>query len=129
MAVLQHELGWEYYGSKHHESIYTRFYQGYILPRKFGVDKRYGHLSDLIKAGQITREQALEQLRKPPYPQELQQQDVHYVCKKLGFSRLQFEQIMNADPRTFGEYRNSYERVEFMRNAVNWLRGKSLYPR
>jgi N-acetyl sugar amidotransferase len=128
-ALLQKELGWEYYGGKHHESIYTRFYQGYLLPRKFGVDKRYGHLSDLIKAGQMTREEALAEMKQPPYPEELQLQDVQYVCKKLGFTRAQFDEIMNRPPKTFRDYRNSFDRMELMRNSVNRLRGMGLYPR
>jgi N-acetyl sugar amidotransferase len=129
MAFLKRELGWEYYGGKHHESIYTRFYQGYVLPRKFGIDKRYGHLSDLIKAGQMTREQALEEMKQPPYAPEIQQQDVQYVCKKLGFSPAQFEALMTARPKSFRDYKHSFERVESMRRAVNWLRAKGVYPR
>jgi N-acetyl sugar amidotransferase len=129
MQLLQSELGWEYYGGKHHESLYTRFYQGHVLPRKFGVDKRYGHLSDLIKSGQLTREQALEEVRKPPYPEDLQQQDVAYVCKKLGLSAEQWDEIMRAPVRSFRDYKNSFGIVESLRHSVNWLRGNGLYPR
>ena len=129
MQLLQSELGWEYYGGKHHESLYTRFYQGHVLPRKFGVDKRYGHLSDLVKSGQLTREQALEEVRKPPYPEELQQQDVAYVCKKLGLSAEQWDEIMRAPVRSFRDYKNAFGIVESLRHSVNWLRGNGLYPR
>lgn len=129
MQLLQSELGWEYYGGKHHESLYTRFYQGHVLPRKFGVDKRYGHLSDLVKSGQLTREQALEEVRKPPYSEELQQQDVAYVCKKLGLSAEQWDEIMRAPVRSFRDYRNAFGIVESLRHSVNWLRGRGLYPR
>lgn len=129
MELLQKELDWEYYGGKHHESIYTRFYQGFVLPRKFGVDKRYGHLSDLIKAGQMTREQALKEIRQPPYSAALQQQDVVYVCKKLGFPLPQFEKIMGAEVKSFRDYRNSFAAVAFMRRAVDSMRGRGLYPR
>jgi N-acetyl sugar amidotransferase len=129
MAFLQKDLGWEYYGGKHHESIYTRFYQGYVLPKKFGVDKRYGHLSDLIKAGQLTRAQALEEIKQPPYPKEVQEQDVLYACKKFGFTPRQFDDIMKAEVKSFRDYRNSFNRIEFMRNSVNWLRRHGLYPR
>ncbi|MHC1783281.1 MAG: hypothetical protein AB9891_11120 [Anaerolineaceae bacterium] len=59
LGVLQNELGWEYYGGKHYESIYTRFFQGYILPKKFNIDKRRAHFSSLIRSGQKTREQEL----------------------------------------------------------------------
>lgn len=129
MALLQNKLGWEYYGGKHHESIYTRFYQGYILPRKFGVDKRYGHLSDLIKAGQLSRERALEEIKQPPYPEEMQRQDIEYVCKKLCLSQQQFESIMNAEIKSFRQFKNSFSTFEFMRNMVNWFRHKGMYPR
>jgi hypothetical protein len=126
---LQKELGWKYYGGKHHESIYTRFYQGYILPRKFGIDKRVGHLSDLINAGQITKAQALEEMKEPPYAEELQQQDRRYVCKKLGFTEAEFDAIIRAEPRSFRDYKNSYAAVELLRNTVNKLRSSGLYPR
>jgi len=129
MATLQKELGWKYYGGKHHESIYTRFYQGYILPRKFGIDKRVGHLSDLINAGQITKAQALEEMKEPPYAEELQQQDRRYVCKKLGFTEAEFDAIIRAEPRSFRDYKNSYAAVELLRNTVNKLRSSGLYPR
>jgi N-acetyl sugar amidotransferase len=129
IKLLQNELGWVNYGGKHHESVYTRFYQGYVLPRKFGVDKRYGHLSDLINGGQISRDEALKQIQEPPYSEELQQRDVEYVCKKMGFTRAQFDQIMSAPPRTFREYKNSYTSVQFLRHAVNTFRGFGLYPR
>ena len=129
MALLRNQLGWKDYGGKHHESIYTRFYQGYVLPRKFGVDKRYGHLSDLINAGQITRTQALAEMQKPPYAEELQQQDLAYVVKKLRLSHEQFEHIMRAPIKSFRDYRNLYEPVQWLRNGVNRLRKHQLYPR
>lgn len=129
MALLQEMLGWRYYGGKHHESIYTRFYQGYVLPRKFGIDKRYGHLSDLINAGQMTREAALREVSGPPYPEDLQQQDLAYVTKKLGLTAAQFEEIMRAERKSFRDYRNSFRLVQFMRRTVNRLRHGGLYPK
>lgn len=129
MDVLRNDLGWKDYGGKHHESIYTRFYQGYILPRKFGVDKRYGHLSDLINAGQISRAQAALEMQKPPYAEDLQQQDIAYVLKKFRLSPQQFEEIMLAPIRSFRDYRNLYEPVQMLRNTVNHLRKHHLYPR
>lgn len=71
MDILRTKLDWKYYGGKHYESIYTRFYQGYILPTKFGIDKRKAHISSLIFAGQVTREQGFDELKKPIYPEEL----------------------------------------------------------
>jgi len=92
--ILKEKLNWEDYGGKHYESIFTRFYQGYILPKKFGIDKRRAHLSNLICSGQITRKDALEELKKDPYPPQLLEKDKKYVLGKLGFSKEEFETIM-----------------------------------
>lgn len=129
MELLKNKLGWVYYGGKHHESIYTRFYQGHVLPKKFGVDKRYGHLSDLIKAGQKTREAALEEMKQPPYPEQLQQEDIIYVCKKLGLTRAQYDEIMHAPIKSFRDYKNSFAVFERIRDTLNKARGLGLYPR
>ena len=104
MDVLQNKLGWKYYGGKHYESIYTRFYQGYILPKKFGYDKRRTHLSSLICSGEITREAALKELEKSPYPEDMQKQDREYVVKKLGLTDAEFEAIMTAPSKRFEDY-------------------------
>jgi N-acetyl sugar amidotransferase len=129
MRVLTDELGWQYYGGKHHESVYTRFYQGYVLPKKFGIDKRYGHLSDLINAGQITREAALKEMELPPYPEALQVEDLEYVSKKLGLRGGAFEEIMALPSMTFRNYKNSFEQVNTLKSIANRLRGMGLYPK
>jgi N-acetyl sugar amidotransferase len=104
MDILQREIGFAYYGSKHYESIYTRFFQGYILPRKFGYDKRKGHLSSLICSGEMTREEALQELEKPPYPLDVQEADRVYVIKKLGLTEDEFERIMKLPKKTIFDY-------------------------
>lgn len=101
---IQKELGWRDYGGKHYESIWTRFYQGYILPRKFHIDKRKAHLSDLIFSGQITKAQAIEQLAQPIYEPAQFEEDYEFVLKKLGFTRTEFEEIMNASPRSHYDF-------------------------
>ena len=97
------ELGWRDYGGKHYESVFTRFYQGYILPVKFGVDKRKAHLSSLILSRQISREQALEEIKINIYAPEKLIEDKQYVLKKLGLSEKEFQEIMNLPiiPHTF----------------------------
>ncbi len=95
---LKKEFNWKDYGGKHYESIFTRFYQGYILPKKFNIDKRKMHWSVLICSGQATREEALADLQSETYPLELQAQDREYVIKKFGLSANEFEKIMNASP-------------------------------
>ena len=116
MATISRELGWRYYGGKHYESIYTRFFQGYVLPRKFGIDKRRAHLSTLVNAGQTTRAEALEAMRCPPYPEAEQQADLEYVRKKLGVTPESFDEIMRLPPRTYRDYPNS----EARRRRVWW---------
>ncbi len=107
MALLQDKLGWRYYGGKHYESIYTRFYQGYILPRKFGYDKRKCHLSSLVCAGQMTRDEALAELAQETYPPELQREDLAYVCGKFGLSEAEFAAIMDLPRKRFEDYPSS----------------------
>jgi hypothetical protein len=102
--LIQKELGWRDYGGKHYESIWTRFYQGYILPTKFKVDKRKAHLSDLIFSKQITKEQAIEELAKPIYDPEVFKQDYDFVLKKLGFTEEEFQAIMNKPPASHYDY-------------------------
>lgn len=104
MKILEDELGWRYYGGKHYESIYTRFYQGYILPRKFGYDKRRTHFSSLICSGEMTREEAMEELKKETYPVELQKEDLEYVIKKFGLTEKDFDGIMNLPCRSYWDY-------------------------
>jgi len=129
MALLEKELGWQYYGGKHYESIYTRFIQGYILPVKFGIDKRYGHLSDLIRAGQITRDAALEEIRQPAYPEKLFAQDYDFVLKKFGLQDQEFQAFMQQPPQTFRDYANAQQLMLGVRKGIGMLRQLGLYPK
>ena len=104
MDILSSELGWNYYGGKHYESLFTKFYQAYILPEKFGIDKRKAHLSSLIRNGEITREDALKELKKPLYDAEKLYEDKKYVLSKLGFSEKEFEKIMKMPARPHSDY-------------------------
>jgi len=107
IQILEDELGWKYYGGKHYESIYTRFFQGYILPRKFNIDKRRAHLSTLIMSGQMTREEALEEISEPPYSEYIQEDDKKYVLKKLELTEGDFEKIMLLPVKTHLDYPTS----------------------
>jgi N-acetyl sugar amidotransferase len=102
--VISEKLGWRDYGGKHYESIITRFYQGYILPHKFNVDKRKAHLSTLICSGQISREQALAELEKPIYDPDQLVIDKAFVIKKFGLTEGQFEDIMRLPVRRHDEF-------------------------
>ncbi|MGB0383229.1 MAG: N-acetyl sugar amidotransferase [Ardenticatenaceae bacterium] len=104
IQVLKDELGWTPYGGKHYESIYTRFFQGYILPRKFNIDKRKAHLSTLIMSNQMTREEALAEMELPPYAGSLIEEDFEYVLKKLELSEDEFSKIMSSPIKTHKDY-------------------------
>lgn len=126
MELLQKTLGWKYYGGKHYESIYTRFYQGYILPVKFQIDKRKAHLSSLIFSKQLSKQEALAELDKPIYPEGMIEEDKIFVIKKLGLTPETFNEIMNLPPRTFRDYPNQSETLKFFRKILNRLRGKGV---
>ena len=107
--IISKELGWRDYGGKHYESIWTRFYQGYILPTKFNIDKRKAHLSDLIFGGQITKEQALNELSKPIYDAQQFKEDFEFVLKKLGLTEKEFELLMRLPKHSHYDY--DYEKA------------------
>lgn len=102
--TISAEVGWRDYGGKHHESVFTRYFQGYYLPTKFGFDKRKAHLSSLILAGQATREDALAALEEPPYDPALRRQDHEFIAKKLGVSTAELEEIFARPPRSHRGY-------------------------
>lgn len=102
--LLQKELDWKDYGGKHYESIWTRFYQGYILPVKFGVDKRKAHLSTLICSGQMTKEQALKELKEPPYDPQQLKIDKEFMLKKFGLTEGEFDAYMKRPVRNHREF-------------------------
>jgi N-acetyl sugar amidotransferase len=95
ISILQTEMGYKPYPYKHYESIFTRFYQGYILPQKFGVDKRKLHLSTLICTGQISRDEAMRDLEKIPYSSEQElQDDIKYFLKKMKWKQEDLDEYL-----------------------------------
>jgi N-acetyl sugar amidotransferase len=95
LQTLVEELDYRPYPYKHYESVFTRFYQGYLLPEKFKVDKRKLHLSTLVCSGQMTREDALEHMQHSPYPSEPElQADKEYFLKKMGWTSTDLEEYL-----------------------------------
>ena len=107
MAELEENVGWRYYGGKHYESTFTKFYQATLLPEKFGIDKRRAHLSSLVVNGELTREDALAALEEPLYRPGEQRDESAYVRKKLGFSEDEFAAMMATPPRSHADYPSS----------------------
>lgn len=106
IKTLNERFGWQPYENKHFESIFTRFYEGHWLIKKFGYDKRRAHFSSLILTGQLSREEALEKISHPPYGESQAMQDLEYVAKKLGVSKEEFIVMMNGENKTFRDYKN-----------------------
>lgn len=129
MAFLESELEWVPYEGKHYESVYTKFFQSYILPVKFGIDKRYGHLSDLINSNQLSREDAKEIIAKSPFDASTVCDDISYAIKKLKLSEQEFNSIMDLPPQSFMNFGNNFELLQRIKIFVNFLRNKNLYPR
>jgi len=105
VELLKSELDWRDYGGKHFESIITRFFQGYILPTKFGFDKRRPHLSCQINSGDYTRDEALAEMEKDAYPDaQMLAEDRAFFLKKFELTEPEFEAIMAEPPRLHTDY-------------------------
>jgi N-acetyl sugar amidotransferase len=119
MQELKERFGWEPYPHKHYESRFTRFFEGYWLPRKFGYDKRRTHFSSLILTNQMKREEALNELLKPAYDEDEMARDFEFVAKKLDLSVEALEQILNGKNKTFRDYKNNLLLINSIINLVS----------
>lgn len=106
MSLLVDKFGWQRYPQKHFESRFTRFYEGYWLPRKFGYDTRKVQFSSLILTKQMTRHEALTKLATPALDERTASQDVEYVATKLGISLDELRSYMDAPNKTYRDYRS-----------------------
>lgn len=103
--IITSRFSWRDYGGKHYESVFTKFYQAYILPTRFKVDKRLAHLSSLICSGQITKEEALSEMNKPLYSVNDLKQEKEYVLKKLGMDEAEFDKLMSSPARKHEDFK------------------------
>ena len=122
MRVLQERFGWQPYPQKHFESRFTKFYEGYWLPSKFGFDTRKVQFSSLILTKQMTREDALAKLAKPAYDEETIAGDFEYIATKLAISVEELQSYMDAPNKTFRDYK-SQESMFFIGARVMTLLG------
>jgi len=106
MQLLVDKFGYQKYPQKHFESRFTRFYEGYWLPMKFGFDTRKVQYSSLILTNQMTREEALESLSKPAYDPNTIKQDFEYIATKLGISVVELQSYMDAPNKTYKDYKS-----------------------
>lgn len=111
--LLVDRYGWEPFQHKHHESRFTRFYEDYWLPRKFGYEKRRAHFSSLILTGQMTREEALDRISRPELSEEFLQKEFEYVANKLDLTRDELQEIFNGPNKTYKDYKNKIGLIKF----------------
>lgn len=118
---LQDKIGWRTYDRKHGESLFTKWFQNYYLPIKFGYDKRRTHFSSLIVSGQMSREESLSKLKEPLYSsQDELENDIMFLCKKLRISREYFKQLMDSPNHHYTEfpnwdiYQKNFKKAQFL---------------
>ena len=104
--LLEEKLGWKKYQHKHHESRFTRFYEDYWLPNKFGYEKRRAHFSSLILTGQMTREEALGRVSRSEMSEQFLKKEFEYVANKLDLTVQELKEIFNGKNKTYKEYKN-----------------------
>jgi len=125
IEILKREVGWQYYGGKHYESRFTKFFQSYYLPLKFNYDKRRAHLSSLIISGQITRAEALKRMKEDLYSDIEIRYDLEYVAKKLDWSVNEFEDIINQPPSRHKDFPSNaciFTIGSKLKNIINYLK-------
>ena len=104
---LTERFGWQPYQQKHYESRFTRFYESYWTPKKFGYDKRRAYFSSEVLTGQMTREEALDRISRPELDEETMAHEFEYVATKLGWTVDEFRAIFAAPNKTFRDYKNN----------------------
>jgi len=109
---LKEKFGWESFPHKHHESRFTRFFEDYWLPRKFGFDRRKAHFSSLILTGQMTRSEALERIKKPELSEDFLKQEFKYIAEKLDITVDQLQEIFEGKNKTFYDYKSKIKLVQ-----------------
>lgn len=117
--LIQEKLGWRDYGGKHYESLFTRFNQTWNRYKKFGIDMRLVEYSALIRSGQMSREEAMEQIKFPPYIEQQLEEDKEYVIKKLGLTEEEFDEIYNLPLKSYKDYPSYDPLIRATRPLVN----------
>ena len=119
--LLKEKFGWESFSHKHHESRFTRFFEDYWLPRKFGFDRRKAHFSSLILTGQMTREEALIRISKPELSEDFLKQEFKYIAEKLDITVNQLQEIFDGENKTTYDYKNKIKIVKLGTKILTML--------
>lgn len=118
---LEQRFGWQRFKHKHHESRFTRFYEDYWLPRRFGFEKRRAHFSSLIMTKQMTRNEALERIAKPEMDEHFLTQEFEYVAHKLDLTVQELQILFDSPKKTFRDYKNKRDLIGFGANVMRKL--------
>ena len=121
MQLLEDTYGWQPYPQKHFESRFTKFFEGYWLPNKFGFDTRRVQFSSFILSGQMTRDEALEKLQHPAIPEDEARADFEYVAKKLGITVDELQGYMDAPNKSYKDYKNQEWMFNLGAKVLNML--------
>lgn len=124
---LENNLGWQDYGGHHHESVYTKFYQSYLLPKKFNIDKRIVDYSAMIREGIIDKETAMKELERNPH--HVKNEIIDYTIRKLGLTKEEFNNIMNLPVKSFHDYPNYYKVIKLLKVPINLFVKLGLIPK
>jgi len=120
-TLLNEKYGWKSFQHKHHESRFTRFYEDYWLPRKFGYEKRRAHFSSLIMTGQMTRNEAIERLKTPEMDDKFMESEFEFVANKLGLSVAELQEMFDGKNKSFHDYKNKYKIFNLGGKLLNLL--------
>jgi N-acetyl sugar amidotransferase len=121
MQFLVDNYGWQRYPQKHFESRFTKFFEGYWLPTKFGFDTRRVQFSSLIVTGQMTRDEALERLKESSYDPATIAQDFEYIATKLGISVEELQSYLDAPNKSYRDYKSQLGMFLLGAKVMNWL--------
>ncbi len=121
MALLESEFGWQPYPQKHFESRFTKFYESYWLPQKFGFDVRKVQYSSLILTGQMTREEALIKLQEPSFDKQIIAQDKEFIANKLGITIKELEEYFKAPNKSYKDYASQDNIYKLGARVLKWL--------
>jgi len=123
---LSRKYGWEPFRHKHHESRFTRFYEDYWLPRRFGFEKRRAHFSSLIMTNQMTRVEAISRLKNPEMSELFLTQEFEFIASKLGLATVELQDIFKSPKTTYRDFNNKRELIV---RGANLLRKLGLEKR
>jgi N-acetyl sugar amidotransferase len=121
ISLLEELYGWKPYDLKHGESVFTKFFESYWLPERFGFDTRKIYLSSLILTGQISREEALEIIKKPAFDKNKIEEEFNYIATKLGISSVELKSYFDMPRKFYFDYKNLNKIFKIGANVVNFL--------